>query len=72
MVGYRSWCATGSILGPLLFNVFLFDMFLFCNDIDFASYAEDDTPYCIETTPEEVISQRNPQNLFLNGLKITD
>ena len=27
----------GSILGPLLFNIFLCDMFLFCNDIDFAS-----------------------------------
>ena len=24
----------GSILGPLLFNIFLCDMFLFCNDID--------------------------------------
>ena len=27
----------GSILGPLLFNIFLCDMFLFCNDIDLAS-----------------------------------
>ena len=36
-----------SILGPLLFNIFLCDMFLFCNDIDFASYADDNTPYCI-------------------------
>ena len=45
----------GSILGPLLFNIFLCDMFLFCND--FASYADDNTPYCIGKTPEEVISQ---------------
>ena len=46
----------GSILRPLLFNIFLCDMFLFCNDIDFASYAGDNTPYCIGKTPEEVIS----------------
>ena len=32
-------------------------MFLFCNDIDFASYADDNTPYCLGKTPEEVISQ---------------
>ena len=63
----------GSILGPLLFNIFLCDMFLFCNDIDFASYADDNTPYCIGKTPQEVISQlENPQNLFLNGLKIME
>ena len=34
----------GSILGLLLFNIFLCDMFFFCNDIDFASYADNNTP----------------------------
>ena len=33
----------GSILGPLLFNIFLCDMFLFCSDKDFASYADNST-----------------------------
>ena len=47
----------GSILEPLLFNIFLCDMFLFCNDIDFASYADNNTPYSIGKTPEEVTSQ---------------
>ena len=65
----------GSILGPLLFNIFLCDMFLFCNDIDFASYADDNTPYCIGKTPEEVINQleKSSKSIFewfeKNGLK---
>ena len=46
----------GSILEPLLFNIFLCDMFLFCKDVDFASYADENTQYCIGKTPEEVIS----------------
>ena len=36
----------GSILGPLLFNIFLCDLFLFLNDIPVANYADDNTPYC--------------------------
>ena len=47
----------GSIVVPLLFNIFLCDMFLFCKEVDFASYADDFTPYCIGKSPEEVISQ---------------
>ena len=36
----------GSILGPLLFNIFLCDLFLFLHDIPVANYADDNTPYC--------------------------
>ena len=35
----------GSILDPLLFNVFLCDLFLFLHDIPVANYAGDNTPY---------------------------
>ena len=35
----------GSILGPLLSNIFICDLFLIMNKVDFASYADDDTPY---------------------------
>ena len=35
----------GSILGPLLFNVFLCDLFFIMNNVEFASYADDNTPF---------------------------
>ena len=50
-------------------------MFFFCNYIDFANYADDNTPYCIGKTPEEVISQleKSSKSIFEwfenNGLK---
>ena len=36
----------GSILGPLLFNIFLCDLFLFLRDIPVANIADDNIPYC--------------------------
>ena len=35
----------GSILGPLLFNIFLNNIFLFINKSNLCTYADDDTPY---------------------------
>ena len=40
----------GSILGPLHFNIFLCNLFLFTNDTDIANYADDNTPYVSEST----------------------
>ena len=34
-----------SILGPLLFNIFLCDLFFIMNETEFASYADDNTPF---------------------------
>ena len=45
----------GSILGPLLFNVFLADLFFTVNDIDIASYADDNTPYMIADNVDDLI-----------------
>lgn len=35
----------GSILGPVLFHIFLCDLFFITNQTDITSYADDNTPY---------------------------
>ena len=60
---YSSWeeimfgVPQGSILGPLLFNIFLCDLFLIMENIDIASYADDNTPYTTGNSIEEVIQK---------------
>ena len=50
-------------------------MFLFCKDVDFASYADYNTSYCTGKTPEEAKSQleKSPISIFEwfenNGMK---
>ena len=47
----------GSILGPRLFNVFLFDLFLFIPNTDLVSYADDNTPFVMGSSELEVINE---------------
>ena len=39
----------GSILGPILFNINMIDLFYECEDSNVASYADDTTPYSCAT-----------------------
>ena len=43
------------ILGPLLFNIFLSDLFFIIEDTDIASYADDNTTYVIADNIDRVI-----------------
>ena len=52
----------GSILGPLLFNIFLCDLFLSIENNYFTNYADDTTPYVIGNNPDEVVSELRDYN----------
>ena len=56
----------GSILGPLLFNIFICDLFLTLKDTAFASYADDNTPYTTGKNINDVIInlEKAGENMF--------
>ena len=47
----------GSILGPLLFNMYLSDFFLFTENSDVANYADDNSPYACKADIDSLIEQ---------------
>ena len=68
---YSSWeeilfgVPQGSILGSLLFNIFMCDLFFILEEIDIASFADDTTPYAIGNSVDEI------RNLLENTSKKT-
>ena len=55
----------GSILGPILFNIFLCDLFFIIDEVDFASFADDTTPYAEGESIEDVIKSLEKVSLKL-------
>ena len=60
IVRYSKYCKIlfgvpqGSTLGPLLFNIYTWDMFYDINDFYIASYADDNTPYASSSSLDVV------------------
>ena len=56
----------GSILGSILFIIFLSDLFYIYNDLDYASYADDTAPYFCKENYAEAIEFLEPtvSNIF--------
>ena len=55
----------GSILRPLLLNIFICDMFSILEDIDIANYADDTTPYCADKCAEFVVNNLEQSSAIL-------
>ena len=68
----------GSILGPLLFNIYMNDMFFFIPDINISNYADDTTPHTISKTNDSLIkileTKTNELNMWFknNYMKSND
>ena len=45
----------GSMLGPLLFNIFLADLFLVLKDVDIANFTDDNTPFTSANNTDDLI-----------------
>ena len=45
------------ILGPLLFNIYISDLFLFLDDDNVTSYTDDKTPYAMKENSLQVLNE---------------
>ena len=54
-----------SVLGPLLFNIYMCDLFLFMSKSNVANYADDTTLYACEKKLYDVQRRLEPESLIL-------
>ena len=63
----------GSILGPLLFNIFLNDIFYFIRDVSIANYADDNTSYTTEKNITSLLETLEGEtNILIDWFRINE
>ena len=72
LLGSQFGVPQGSVLGPLLFNIDMINLFYECEDSNVSSYADDTTLHSYATDIPNVALEIQPLQLnFSVGLKIT-
>ena len=70
---FSEWCkillavAQGSILGPLLYNIFINDIFYFIQDAYICNFADDNSSYSVEDNFQEVKTMLKKNFELLKG-----